>query len=360
MEYAEVKTILQAFRMEGTLARIEPLGNGLINDTFKITTQEADCPDYVLQRINNAVFKDVELLQHNIEVVTRHIRKKLEAQGESDLDRKVLRFVETAESKTYVTDDKQRYWRLSVFIPRSKTVESVTPESSRFAGQAFGHFQAMLVDVPETLGETIPDFHNMGFRLQQLKEAVEADVRGRVAEAQPLLDTIEKHAEEMCFAERLHQAGKLPKRLCHCDTKVNNMLFDEDGTVLCVIDLDTVMPSYVFSDFGDFMRTAANFTTEEDADLTHVGFNMEIFKAFAEGYLETAGTFLTDVEIRYLPWAAAMFPFMQAVRFLADYLNGDTYYKTQYPEHNLNRAKNQLTLFEDVMEKMPAMEAFMS
>ena len=138
------------------------------------------------------------------------------------------------------------------------------------------------------------------------------------------------------------------------------MLFDEDGTVLCVIDLDTVMPSYVFSDFGDFMRTAANFTTEEDADLTHVGFNMEIFKAFAEGYLETAGTFLTDVEIRYLPWAAAMFPFMQAVRFLADYLNGDTYYKTQYPEHNLNRAKNQLTLFEDVMEKMPAMEAFMS
>ena len=350
MEYAEVKTILQAFRMEGTLARIEPLGNGLINDTFKITTQETDCP----------VFKDVELLQHNIEVVTRHIRKKLEAQGESDLDRKVLRFVETAEGKTYVTDDKQRYWRLSVFIPRSKTVESVTPESSRFAGQAFGHFQAMLVDVPETLGETIPDFHNMGFRLQQLKEAVEADVRGRVAEAQPLLDTIEKHAEEMCFAERLHQAGKLPKRLCHCDTKVNNMLFDEDGTVLCVIDLDTVMPSYVFSDFGDFMRTAANFTTEEDADLTHVGFNMEIFKAFAEGYLETAGTFLTDVEIRYLPWATAMFPFMQAVRFLADYLNGDTYYKTQYPEHNLNRAKNQLTLFEDVMEKMPAMEAFMS
>ena len=203
MEYAEVKTILQAFRMEGTLARIEPLGNGLINDTFKITTQEADCPDYVLQRINNAVFKDVELLQHNIEVVTRHIRKKLEAQGESDLDRKVLRFVETAEGKTYVTDDKQRYWRLSVFIPRSKTVESVTPESSRFAGQAFGHFQAMLVDVPETLGETIPDFHNMGFRLQQLKEAVEVDARGRVAEAQPLLDTIEKHAEVMCFAERL-------------------------------------------------------------------------------------------------------------------------------------------------------------
>lgn len=358
MDYADIKTILQSFTMEGSVAEIKALGNGLINDTYKITTAE-EGPDYVLQRINNAVFTDVDLLQHNIEVVTDHIRRKLIEQNEDDIDRKVLRFVRTKDGKTYTQDERQQYWRLAVFIPRSVTMEAVTPESSRFAGQAFGRFEAMLTDVPETLGETIPDFHNMGFRLQQLREAVGADKRGRVAEVRPLLDEIEAHADEMCFAERLHQAGKLPKRLCHCDTKVNNMLFDEDGNVLCVIDLDTVMPSYVFSDFGDFMRTAANFTTEEDPELDHVGFNMDIYKAFTEGYLQSAGVFLTEEETSHLPLAAAMFPFMQAVRFLADYLNGDTYYKIKYPEHNLNRAKNQLRLFEDVMRKLPEMNDYL-
>lgn len=360
MEYAAIETILRSFLMEGTVEAIKPLGNGLINDTFKITTQEADKPDYVLQRINNAVFTDVDLLQHNIEVVTHHIRRKLEAQGTADIDRKVLTFVATHDGKTYVKDDKEQYWRLSVFIPRSVTVESVTPESSRYAGEAFGLFEAMLVDVPEELGETIPDFHNMGFRLRQLNDAVAADVKGRAKEVKAELDLIAEHAEQMCFAERLHQAGKLPKRLCHCDTKVNNMLFDEEGNVLCVIDLDTVMPSFVFSDFGDFMRTAANNTTEEDACLDNVGFKMDIYRAFTEGYLRSAGVFLTEEEISHLPLAAAMFPFMQAVRFLADYLNGDVYYKTQYAEHNLVRTRNQLRLFTDVMAKLPEMEAYLA
>lgn len=163
----------------------------------------------------------------------------------------------------------------------------------------------MLADIPTTLGETIPDFHNMEFRLKQLREAVAANAAGRVTEVQYYLDEIEKRADEMCKAERLYREGKLPKRVCHCDTKVNNMMFDEDGKVLCVIDLDTVMPSFIFSDYGDFLRTGANTGDEDDKNLDNVNFNMEIFKAFTKGYLEGAGSFLTPIEIENLPYAAA-------------------------------------------------------
>ena len=208
------------------------------------------------------------------------------------------------------------------------------------------------------LGETIPNFHNMEFRLKQLHEAVDADTAGRVAEVRPLLDEIESRADAMCLAERLHREGKLPKRICHCDTKVNNMMFDENGRVLCVIDLDTVMPSYIFSDFGDFMRTAANTGEEDDPNLDNVNFKMEIFKAFTKGYLETAGVFLTDVEIDNLPYAATLFPYMQAVRFLADYINGDTYYKIKYPEHNWVRTRAQFKLLQSAEAAVPAMKAY--
>lgn len=154
----------------------------------------------------------------------------------------------------------------------------------------------------------------MEFRLKQLREAVAANAAGRVAEVQYYLDEIEKRADEMCKAERLYREGKLPKRVCHCDTKVNNMMFDEDGKVLCVIDLDTVMPSFIFSDYGDFLRTGANTGDEDDKNLDNVNFNMEIFKAFTKGYLEGAGSFLTPIEIENLPYAAALFPYMQCVR----------------------------------------------
>ncbi len=166
----------------------------------------------------------------------------------------------------------------------------------------------MLVDIDKELKESIPDFHNMEFRLKQLHDAVEADPEGRVAEVKPLLDELEKRADTMCRAEQLHREGKLPKRICHCDTKVNNMMFDHQGNILCVIDLDTVMPSYIFSDYGDFLRTAANTLAEDDPDIDHVEFNMDIFRAFTEGYLSSARGFLTPAEIENLPYAAALFP----------------------------------------------------
>ena len=285
--------------------------------------------------------------------------QKLTEAGEADIDRKVLSFLATEEGKTYWFDGES-YWRVMVFIPRAKTYETVNPEYSNYAGEAFGNFQAMLADIPETLGETIPDFHNMEFRLKQLRDAVAANAAGRVAEVQYYLDEIEKRADEMCKAERLFREGKLPKRVCHCDTKVNNMMFDEDGKVLCVIDLDTVMPSFIFSDYGDFLRTGANTGDEDDKDLDRVNFNMEIFKAFTKGYLKGAKSFLTPIEIENLPYAAALFPYMQCVRFLADYINGDTYYKIKYPEHNLVRTKAQFKLLQSVEEHTPEMVAFIN
>ncbi len=372
----DLKKIVELFAIEGGIKEIKPLGNGLINDTYKVVT-EGDGPDYVLQRINNAIFTDVELLQSNIEAVTRHIRRKLEDAGETDIDRKVLRFIPlksegqrlealmTEKPRTYCLADG-KYWRVSVFISDASTFEAVNPEYSEFAGEAFGAFEAMLADIPDTLGETIPDFHNMELRLRQLIEAVREDKAGRLAaddktegqELHAILAEMDKYGEKMCLAEQLHREGTLPKRICHCDTKVNNMMFDADGKVLCVIDLDTVMPSYVFSDFGDFLRTAANPVAEDSPELDKVDFDMEIFKAFARGYIKGTRSFLTPVERENLPYAACLFPFMQAVRFFADYINGDTYYKIKYPDHNLVRTRNQMKLFHSAVSKVPEMSAF--
>lgn len=347
-----LKYIAGHFGLIGNILEVSPLGEGLINDTYIVRTDGKD--DYVLQRINHAIFKDVELLQRNIELVTSHIRARLEASGENDIERKVLEFIRLKDSDRTFYHDGSSYWRVSRFIKDSVTVSEVTPESSRQAGIAFGEFQAMLADLPHQLGETIPDFHNMELRARQLAEAVEADAVGRCAQpqVQQLLAEMNENMYEMCKAERMHREGLLPKRICHCDTKVSNMLYDKGGKVLCVIDLDTVMPSFVFSDYGDFLRTAANKVVEDCPQIDQVEFDMEVYTAFTEGYLQSASGFLTDVEKDNLPYAVALFPFMQAVRFLTDYINGDTYYKTAYSDHNLVRACNQMALFRSVVRSL--------
>ena len=353
-----MKSIANHFDIKGNILSIRPLGNGLINDTLLVTTDGPD--NYVLQKINNSIFRDVDLLQHNIDCATAHIRRKLA--GDPDIDRKVLTFLPCKETgKTYWTDGKE-YWRVSVFIKDAYTYETVDPKYSYFAGKAFGNFEAMLADIPDTLGETIPDFHNMELRARQLHEAVKADAAGRMAEPEvkAILEDLLPYEEEMCKAERMYREGVLPKRICHCDTKVNNMMFDRDGNILCVIDLDTLMPSFVFSDFGDFLRTAANTVAEDDPAVEKVDFKMDIFEAFTRGYIESAGVFLTPVEKENLPYAACLFPYMQAVRFFADYINGDTYYKIKYPEHNLVRTRNQVALFHAARAKVPAMQAFIA
>ena len=347
--------IVLKFPEVGEVESIKPLTSGLINQTYLVRTADKAAADYILQCINHNIFTDVEMLQHNIEAVTAHIRKKLEAAGEDDIDRKVLRFAKTAEGKTYYFDG-EKYWRMCVFIPGSQTLDAVTPESSYLVGLKFGEFEAMLADLPEKLGETIPDFHNMEFRMKQLREAVAADKAGRMEKVGGLVADIEKDADEMCCAERLYREGKLPKRICHCDTKVSNMLFDDKGNVLCVIDLDTVMPSFVFSDFGDFLRSAANTAQEDEPDLTKVNFSLELFEAYTKGFLEIAGDALTPLEIETLPWGAKLMTLECGMRFLADFLQGDVYFKTTYPEHNLVRARTQFRLVKEMEEQFDQMQ----
>lgn len=352
MELNKLKEIASMFQIDGTVESVEPMGEGLINDTFRVRVSSPDAPGYVLQRINHNIFTDVEALQRNISRVTAHIRAKLVAAGVSDPDRRVLSLIPVRNSgKTYVEVDGN-YWRMTLLIAGSRTISEVTPATARLTGEAIGEFQTMLADLPgEPLAESIPRFHDMEYRLAQLDEAVAADAAGRLSRVSDIVEQIRSMAHEMTWAEREYRAGRLPKRVCHCDTKVSNLLFDSEGRVLCVIDLDTLMPSFISSDYGDFLRTAAATAPEDEPDLERIDVRPDIIEAFTEGYLSSA-TFLTPAEKELLPRAIAMFPYMQAVRFLTDYLNGDTYYKTQYPEHNLVRTRAQLRLLERVRAVM--------
>ena len=340
--------IVGQFDIEGTVSGIAPVGNGLINDTYSVTTAETNTPDYILQRINHHIFKDVELLQRNIQRVTDHIRAKLEASGESDIDRKALKLIPAKDGKLYHFDG-DNYWRMTVMIPRSVTHETMTPDLAEQTGMAFGNFQSQLSDLPEgALGETIPNFHNIEFRVEGFKESIEKDSAGRLKDVRGLVDELLVRAEVMCKAQQLYREGKLSKRVTHCDTKVNNLLFDEQGKPLCVIDLDTTMPGFVLSDFGDFIRTGANTGAEDDANLDNVSVNMDICRAFSKGYIRSAGSFLTPTERELLPFGAKMLTYMQTVRFLTDYLDGDTYYKIKFPEHNLQRSHAQFKLLQSI------------
>ena len=355
----ELLNILDQFTLAEKVVSAEPFGNGHINDTLKVTNEKGEIK-YVLQRINHLIFTNVDMLQSNINTVTTHIREILEAKGENDIDRKVLTFLPTKDGKPYYFDGDS-YWRVCLFIPNSKSYEEVTPELSYEAGKAFGDFQSMLSDLPEgSLGETIPNFHNMEFRLQQFHDAVKANAAGRLEEVKDLIEEVEKRAEAMCIQERLYREGKLQKRTNHCDTKVNNMMFDADtDKVLCVIDLDTVMPGFVLSDIGDFIRTGANTGAEDDENLDNVNVNMDIFKAYTRGYMETAKAFLSPLEISLLPYGGRLLTYMQTVRFLTDYINGDTYYKIHSPKHNLIRTKAQFKLLQSLEEHAEEMDGFM-
>ncbi len=335
------------FKIEGTPVSAAPLGAGHINDSFLVMTKEDDKPNYLLQRINHHIFKDVEMLQNNILYVTNHIRGKLIAKGESDIDRKVLTIVPAKDGQLYFFDG-ENYWRVYTFIAGGKSFDSIDPQLAYEAGKAFGEFQHYLADIPEKIGETIPNFHNMEFRLEQFREALANDAAGRVAKTGDIIREIEARADEMCQPERWGREGKLPKRINHCDTKVNNVLFDNNGQILCVVDLDTVMPGYVLSDFGDFIRTGANKGAEDDADLNKIGVDLDIFSGYARGYAKTAKSFLTPIEIDHLAFGAKLLTYMQTVRFFTDYLNGDTYYKIHFPEHNLQRTYAQLQLLKDL------------
>jgi Ser/Thr protein kinase RdoA (MazF antagonist) len=350
----KLKEVVKLF-VSGDNIQVAPLGAGHINDSYKVLV---DGKEFVLQKINHAIFKNVPELQNNILRVITHIRTKLKEKGITDIERRVLNLVPAKDGKYYHHDSDGNYWRLMDFIKDSKSFDNISPELAEKTGEAFGEFQSMLADMPgDPLYEIIPNFHNIESRLATFRESVKKNLAGRLVEVQDLVNEIEKRAEEMCLPEQLHREGKLPKRTNHCDTKVNNVLFDSGGKeVLCVVDLDTVMPGYVLSDFGDFMRTGANTGKEDDTELDKVSLNLPVFEAYTRGYLRTAERFLTDVEIENLALGAKLLTYMQTVRFLTDYLDGDTYYKIKSPSHNLERSLAQFKLLQSMEENYSKMQ----
>jgi len=343
----DLRKIFSCFSAEGSFLSGRSFGPGHIHDTYRIETAENHCDDYILQRLNNNVFKDIPRLQHNMERVTAHLRSKLSAIPGSDLKRECLTLIVDRETgRSWHIDEQGNFWRMFIFISDHRSYERVDSHHKAFeGGKAVGRFQALLSDLPgDPLFETIPDFHNIVKRLETFHRVVSDDPAGRVSSSGREIAGITSREEEMKVIIRLGEEGKIPLRITHNDTKFNNILFDTNDRALCIIDLDTVMPGYVHYDFGDAIRTASNTADEDSPDLSLVSMDLGIYEAYAKGYLtETRGT-LNDTEIGYLAFAPKLLTYIMATRFLTDYLDGDKYYKIKYPEHNLQRNKVQIAL----------------
>ncbi|WP_231596055.1 phosphotransferase enzyme family protein [Sphingobacterium endophyticum] len=338
------------FKLEGEIIESIPFGSGHINDTFKITTNSPNNNFYLLQRINHHIFQDVDGLMNNIEIVCNHLKEKLAHLGDHEVIKRTMTIVQTHDHKNYYKDQNGEYWRVFILIPNTRSYDILeTQEQAYSGGMAFGQFQKQLSDLdPKTIVEVLPNFHNIEFRMNNLKEAINSNPVGRVEHVQDLLNYIFEREQKMRTILELGRANKLPLRITHNDTKFNNVLLDEENNVQCVIDLDTVMPGYVAYDFGDAIRTIINSAAEDEKDLSKIILNIPLFQSFAAGYLSEAKEFLTESEIDSLIPAVHLLPYMQAVRFLTDYINGDTYYKIAYPEHNLVRTKAQLKLVHEL------------
>ena len=346
-------TLPNQFALAGTPDQLIPFGSGHIHQTFKLTTKEATVPNYLLQRINHQVFPLVPEMMENIARVTTHIKEKIAAAGESPHPQQVLTIVPTQEGHSFYQDESGTYWRMFEFLEGTRSYDRLESEQQAFeGGKAFGQFIALLQDLPgPPLHETIPHFHHMPLRLEQLAQAVAKNPMGRLKEVREELAFVEARRKKMCVIQELGDTGKLTPCVTHNDTKFNNVLLDENDRALCVIDLDTVMPGYVHFDFGDAIRSGTN-TGEEDAeDLSTVGVNLAYYQAFAEGFLGHTASFLTSLETAYLPLSAQMMTFIMGVRFLTDYLNGDVYYTIHDPLQNLRRVRAQFALIQDMEAK---------
>lgn len=346
--------------IDGEFISAVAYGSGHINETFAATyemgavgkgTETRQCR-FIHQRINSNIFKDPTTLMCNLARVTRHIRGKLEAQGEEDLERRVLTLISTRDNIDWVIDERGNYWRTFQFIEGATTFDVVeTVDQAREVGHAFGEFQSQLIDLgPPQLAFTIPDFHNTRERLRAFQEAVERDVCNRAASVCDEISRIDHYVDSVDDLLKLQRAGEIPLRVVHNDTKINNVLIDDEtGKGLCVIDLDTVMPGLVADDFGDLVRTSSSFAREDERNLSKVVVELPIFEALVIGYLSASGSFLTDSEVDSLVVGSKLMTYEQALRFLADHLAGDTYFRIHREAHNLDRARVQIALLDSIV-----------
>ena len=361
---SKVKTkdqvILEKFATCGQFVSATPYGSGHINDT-RLVTYDDNGKEYmyILQRINNNVFKDPVQLMENFVAVTDYLRDIIAKAG-GDPDRETLNVIRTKDGAAlHITEDGE-YWRLLSYIVGSISYDKVEkPEQFYSSAVSFGNFQYLLRDFPaDTLFETIPDFHNTPDRLKKFEAAVEADIVSRADSVKAEIEFVRQRCEFAKTLENAHSEGRLPLRVTHNDTKLNNILFDEKtGKALAVIDLDTIMPGYSVNDFGDSIRFGATTALEDEADLSKVNFDISLYELYVKGFIEGAKGGLTECELEMLPIGAIMMTFECGTRFLTDYLSGDTYFRTSRPGHNLDRARNQFKLVSDMEARLDEMKA---
>ena len=345
MQDFDIRPVAERFRFEGKFASASEVRSGHINRTYRLTFSDPD-GEYILQRINNHVFRQPEVVMDNILKVTEHLRRKLVEMGASP-ERRVLEFVRALDGRPLFIDESGGSWRAYRYVGNARAYDRVEkPEHFQEAGRAFGEFQRLLADFPASeLGETIPNFHHTPSRFDAFARAAHEDKAGRAKGVR---------GEIRFFLDRRHAAHEivgrdLPLRVTHNDTKISNVLFDDASEkAICVIDLDTVMPGSSLYDFGDAIRYGATTAAEDEKDASRMVLSMELFSRFAAGFVPEADGFLTRREMELLPLGAKVITFENGMRFLMDYLEGDTYYKTAYPEHNLARARTQIALLRDI------------
>ena len=343
MNQEKLIEIASQFAIEGEIASVEALGEGFINDTFVVTTA-GDAPNYILQRKNHIVFPDVPGMMDNIKAVTEHIKVKV-----ADPMRETLTVVPATDGKLYHKDG-ENYWAVCIFIPDTVTYDRADSTALAYqGGVGIGRFQALLADFDKPLNETIKGFHNIRWRFEQWDATIAADPAGRVKDLQQEIEWVESRREEMLSFWSKVETGEIPTHVTHNDTKISNILFDRPtGNVLCAIDLDTVMSSTSLNDFGDAIRSYTNTGAEDDKCLDNVEMSIDMFRAYAEGYLSEQRDSMCASEKEWLAFAGRYITFEQVLRFLMDYIDGDKYYKIAYPDHNLVRTRAQYKLLQSM------------
>lgn len=356
----EIESVLHNFKVFGVFEHQRYHGNGLIHDTFKITTNNNGKKYYyLLQRFNNGVFKHIDQVMHNVSVVLDTLHEELIKEDRDPLVES-LTIVNTVHNTSYYFDSTQNtYWRMFIFIPDGISYDSVTSNKVfEETGAAFGKFQKRLNSLdPSNLYETIPDFHNTQKRYEDFCEAVNNDKMNRAKDIQPEINFFLKRKEYAPVVVDLMEKGLIPIRITHNDTKLDNVLIDPiTGKSVCVIDLDTVMPGSLLYDFGDAIRFGANNNTEDETDLSKVNFDITLFESFTKGFVSAVNGTLTQVEKDHLAFSAILITYELGMRFLGDYLNGDVYFKCKRPNHNLDRTRTQMKLIQDMEEQLPLMK----
>jgi hypothetical protein len=350
-----LETIASKFQLTGSIDRVEALGEGFINDTFIIYTQKKATPSYLLQRKNKRIFTNVPAMMENIQKVCIHIKKKVIARN-GDSMREAMTIVPALDGKLYFQDEEDEYWAVCIFISDTIAMNSeITPSLAFQGGKGIGMFQSMVADLNEPLTDILPGFHNIRFRFNQWDAVLAKDPVGRKAKLTEEISWVENRRAEMLEFWKLVESSEIPTRVTHNDTKITNILFDLNGDVLCVIDLDTVLNSTVLNDFGDAMRSYTNTGEEDDENLNKVSCDLKIFEGFSKGYLSQTIGFLNEKELEYLAFSAKYITYEQVLRFLMDYIDGDNYYRIKSPEHNYQRTVAQYKLLTSMEEQYPEM-----